>query len=199
MKTATLDEYRALMKAQGVPREHTAFRCPMCSTVQSAADLLAAGAGDNLAAVEPYLAFSCVGRFTGAALLLAAGELEKRVAALSAPPAAGVPEGWKLVPEEPTPAMLAAFVEANGKAVRGYKAMLAAAPTRPASEQQRAVGLDVIDKLRIELLPEYEAGYTAIAYGDCDQPIARATGMTAREAITELLRLNPHLAKGEGV
>ncbi|OEC43162.1 hypothetical protein A7D27_10110 [Pseudomonas sp. 1D4] len=66
MKTATLDEYRALMKAQGVPREHTAFRCPMCSTVQSAADLLAAGAGNNLAAVEPYLAFSCVGRFTGA-------------------------------------------------------------------------------------------------------------------------------------
>lgn len=68
-----------------------------------------------------------------------------------------------------------------------------------ASEQQRAVGLDVIDKLRLELLPEYEAGYTAIAYGDSDQPVARADGMTAREAIAELLRLNPHLAKCEGV
>ncbi|MDH0334502.1 hypothetical protein [Metapseudomonas otitidis] len=60
-------------------------------------------------------------------------------AALSAPPAAGVPDGWKLVPMEPTPAMLAAFVEADGKAVKGYKTMLATAPTPPASEQQRAV------------------------------------------------------------
>lgn len=74
-----------------------------------------------------------------------------------------------------------------------------AAPIPPASEQQRAVGLDVIDKLRLELLPEYEAGYTAIAYGDSDQPVARADGMTAREAIAELLRLNPHLANSEGV
>lgn len=70
--------------------------------------------------------------------------------------------------------------------------------TTPASEQQRAVGLDVIDKLRLELLPEYEAGYTAIAYGDSDQPVARADGMTAREAIAELLRLNPHLQPAAG-
>lgn len=39
-----------------------------------------------------------------------------------------IPEGWKLVPAEPTTAMLAAFIEKGGKAVTGYKAMIAAAP-----------------------------------------------------------------------
>lgn len=38
------------------------------------------------------------------------------------------PEGWQLVPVEPNVQMLAAFVEAGGKAISGYKAMLAAAP-----------------------------------------------------------------------
>ena len=36
--------------------------------------------------------------------------------------------GWQLVPVEPTPAMIAAFAERGGKAITGYKAMLAAAP-----------------------------------------------------------------------
>lgn len=126
-------------------------------------------------------------------------------AALSAPPAAGVPDS----------AYARRIIEAGEKLYNELRQWLATesdpdsqaalqewreirAPTPPASEQQRAVGLDVIDKLRLELLPEYEAGYTAIAYGDTDQPVARANGMTAREAIAELLRLNPHLAK-EGV
>ncbi|MGN5100239.1 hypothetical protein [Aeromonas veronii] len=39
-----------------------------------------------------------------------------------------VPHGWRLVPVEPTTQMLAAFVDAGGKAIRGYKAMLDAAP-----------------------------------------------------------------------
>lgn len=39
-----------------------------------------------------------------------------------------VPEGWQVVPVEPTTPMLAAFVEAGGKAISGYKAMLATAP-----------------------------------------------------------------------
>lgn len=66
MQTMTLDEYRTAVKAQGVPREHVAMKCPMCGTVQSGADLIAAGAGANFEAVEQYLGFSCVGRFTGA-------------------------------------------------------------------------------------------------------------------------------------
>lgn len=133
-------------------------------------------------------------------------------AALSAPPAAGVPEGV-----DPCPGCLPGGVcrtptcgrllERNQRkdginisdAPSGFRRPATPPAAPPASEQQRAVGLDVIDELRIELLPEYEAGYTAVAYGDSDQPVARADGMTARVAIAELLRLNPHLAKGEGV
>lgn len=66
MQTMTLDEYKAAVKAQGVPHEHIAMVCPMCGTIQSAADLIAAGAGSDFDEVEKYLAFSCVGRWTGA-------------------------------------------------------------------------------------------------------------------------------------
>lgn len=66
MQTMTLDEYKAAVKAQGVPHEHIAMKCPMCGVIQSGADLIAAGAGADFDAVEKYLAFSCVGRFTGA-------------------------------------------------------------------------------------------------------------------------------------
>lgn len=66
MKTMTLEEFRAALQAQGVEREDYAFRCPMCETVQSARDLIAAGAGANLDEVRRYEGFSCIGRFTGA-------------------------------------------------------------------------------------------------------------------------------------
>ena len=62
----TLAEFHSSLKAQGVEREDLAFRCPMCRTVQSARDLIAAGAGRAFDDVERYLAFSCVGRWTGA-------------------------------------------------------------------------------------------------------------------------------------
>lgn len=64
MKTQTLEEYHAALKAQGVPIEHVAMRCPMCGTIQSAHDLITAGAGKNMDEVENYLGFSCVGRWT---------------------------------------------------------------------------------------------------------------------------------------
>ncbi|MBW3538726.1 MAG: hypothetical protein KY476_00500 [Planctomycetes bacterium] len=66
MRTITLDEFLSELKAQGVPQEHFAFRCPMCGTIQSAVDLIAAGAGADFDAVEKHLGFSCVGRWTGA-------------------------------------------------------------------------------------------------------------------------------------
>lgn len=66
MKTMTLDEFKTAVLAQGVPHEHIAVVCPMCGTIQSGADLIAAGAGADFDAVEKYLGFSCVGRFTGA-------------------------------------------------------------------------------------------------------------------------------------
>lgn len=68
MKTMTLDEFHAALRGQGVESHiHFALKCPRCGTVQSAVDLISAGAGANFDEVEKYLGFSCVGRFTGAA------------------------------------------------------------------------------------------------------------------------------------
>lgn len=67
MKTMTLDEFLAALKAQGVKRDDLAFVCPCCNTVQSATDLINANAGVDFESVEKYLGFSCVGRFAGAA------------------------------------------------------------------------------------------------------------------------------------
>lgn len=67
MKTVTLDEFQDLIKSQGRERiEDVTFRCPVCGTLQSAQDLIDAGAGSNMREVEKYVGFSCVGRFTGA-------------------------------------------------------------------------------------------------------------------------------------
>lgn len=68
MQKMTLEEFQTALKAQGVPsHEDYAFVCPMCRTVQSARDLIAAGAGKTFAEVEAKIAFSCVGRWTKAA------------------------------------------------------------------------------------------------------------------------------------
>lgn len=67
MKTMTLDEFLAGCKAQGVKSsDDIALVCPMCGTVQSARDLINAGAGEDFNSVEKYLGYSCIGRFTGA-------------------------------------------------------------------------------------------------------------------------------------
>lgn len=65
-KTMPLAELQAALKNQGVLPEHYAFKCPICGTVQSAADLIRAGAGGNYDEVEGKVGFSCVGRFTNA-------------------------------------------------------------------------------------------------------------------------------------
>ena len=65
VETISLDEAHRRMNAQGVSHQrHFAFRCPICSTVQSMASLVAAGAKPDT--VHGYIAFSCEGRFTGA-------------------------------------------------------------------------------------------------------------------------------------
>lgn len=67
MRTITVEQFHAELRAQGVSgSERLAFKCPVCATVQSAADLIAAGAGADFDAVEKYLGYSCVGRFTNA-------------------------------------------------------------------------------------------------------------------------------------
>ena len=76
MKIIKLDDFLLELKAQGVPRKHLAFRCPICQTIQSMASLMAAGAGDSEEAVEKYLGFSCVGRFTGAGPFIPEASLE---------------------------------------------------------------------------------------------------------------------------
>lgn len=65
METVTLDEFIAKYKAQAPSNADVVFRCPMCKTLQSARDLIAAGAGTTFDDVEGYLGFSCVGRFQG--------------------------------------------------------------------------------------------------------------------------------------
>lgn len=66
MKTMTLAEFHDACKAQAPSSETIVFLCPRCNTPQSARDLIAAGAGKDMDAVEKYLGFSCIGRFTGA-------------------------------------------------------------------------------------------------------------------------------------
>lgn len=66
MKTMQYAEFLAALKAQGVERDDLAVICPMCRTVQSARDLIKAGAGADFEAVRGSLGFSCVGRWTGA-------------------------------------------------------------------------------------------------------------------------------------
>jgi hypothetical protein len=64
MEVISVEEAHARMKAQQVSaREHVAFKCPICKTVQSMASLVRAGAPADK--VENVIGFSCEGRFTG--------------------------------------------------------------------------------------------------------------------------------------
>jgi len=63
MITMTLEEFKQAIRAQGVPIIDVNFECPKCKTLQSANDLIKAGAGKDFDEVEKYLAFSCVGRW----------------------------------------------------------------------------------------------------------------------------------------
>jgi hypothetical protein len=60
-----LEQFLEELKTQNVSRENLAFRCPACGTIQSARDLIKAGAGKNFDEIEKYLGFSCVGRWLG--------------------------------------------------------------------------------------------------------------------------------------
>ena len=65
MRRLTIPEFRAELKAQGVPDvTHAAVKCPICATVQSIADFVAAGATEAEAAKA--IGWECIGRYTGA-------------------------------------------------------------------------------------------------------------------------------------
>ncbi|WP_420104116.1 VVA0879 family protein [Bosea sp. (in: a-proteobacteria)] len=77
VETISLDEAHRRMKAQGVSHQrHFAFRCPLCSTVQSMASLVAAGAKPET--VHEYIAFSCEGRFTDAGPAARSGDQSRK-------------------------------------------------------------------------------------------------------------------------
>jgi len=60
----TFEQWQARTAAQGQPREHLAFMCPICGTVQSMASLRAAGVPEDK--IETQIGFSCEGRWTNA-------------------------------------------------------------------------------------------------------------------------------------
>lgn len=67
MITLTLAAFHEMLKAQGTASyEHLVFICPICSTPQCAADLIKLNVGSDMEAVEKYIGFSCIGRWTNA-------------------------------------------------------------------------------------------------------------------------------------
>ena len=82
VQTMTLTEFHAAIAAQGVSsREHVAFICPVCGTIQSGADLIATGGGKNFDEIECALGFSCVGRLTDAGPWPALGDTSRKAKA----------------------------------------------------------------------------------------------------------------------
>ncbi len=63
MEETTQDEYLSAIRSQNVALGGATFQCPICGTLQSANDLIEAGAGKDLDEVEGYVGFSCIGRF----------------------------------------------------------------------------------------------------------------------------------------
>lgn len=65
MERITIEQLHERFKAQGVSsREHIAFKCVNCGTVQSMASLRKAGCPADK--TENYIGFSCEGRFSNA-------------------------------------------------------------------------------------------------------------------------------------
>jgi len=62
--TLSVEEFHSVLQEQDVDdRKDLEFVCPQCGTVQSAQDLIDAGAGDSYEDVSGSVAFSCVGRW----------------------------------------------------------------------------------------------------------------------------------------
>lgn len=62
VKTITLNEFLEMLKAQGVPPEHYAYRCVKCGHIQSAASLIRYTNAERAGNLAYY---SCEGRFNG--------------------------------------------------------------------------------------------------------------------------------------
>lgn len=130
--------------------------------------------------------------------LMTVAQHQRIVAALSAPPAAGVPKGWR--EDVSLAAQMLTWGDDDGglteRQIREIEqhakklfAMLAA-PTPPASERQREVVMP-------ERKPFPDPGRYSSTPDLWPQRCAEVKGWN--DCLTEFLRLNPHLAKGEGV
>jgi hypothetical protein len=60
----TIEQLHQRLKTQGVAREHLAFKCVTCHTIQSIASLIKAGCPADKA--ETQIGFSCEGRWSNA-------------------------------------------------------------------------------------------------------------------------------------
>lgn len=92
---------------------------------------------------------------------------------------AGVPEGWRLVPVEPTPAMLVAINWPNDPA--GYRAMLTAAPTVKAERVQ----CGCCDQVEVQRLREALETIAAYPYSRDQEMGATAMRKVARDALAQ--------------
>lgn len=114
--------------------------------------------------------------------------------------ARGVPQGWKLVPVEPTEAMFTSFsqqidtgVVYVGGFLQAYRAMIAAAPPAPAA-QAEWVPADVVKALRMAIRQNsHDMLMTADEIRQCEQALAtqptEAQGVDVlREILNELER-----------
>lgn len=59
----TIEQFKAELQAQGVPREHLAVKCVQCGTVQSRQDFIDAGVHRTMQEAQKHWGFSCIGRF----------------------------------------------------------------------------------------------------------------------------------------
>lgn len=64
MKTLAIEEFQAACKQQAASMLETVVVCPVCKTLQSGEDFVAAGM--DVKKVGGVLGYSCVGRYTGA-------------------------------------------------------------------------------------------------------------------------------------
>lgn len=79
VKTMTLQEYMAALRAQGIEKvADTVVVCVVCGTPQSCEDFIAAGAGKDFCEVERYWGFSCIGRFLNSGSAFGGREQKKR-------------------------------------------------------------------------------------------------------------------------
>lgn len=62
-RTITVDQFKAELMAQGVPREHFAVVCVSCGTPQSRQDFVDAGIHPTIEESQKHWGFSCIGRW----------------------------------------------------------------------------------------------------------------------------------------